>query len=990
MVTKQESSLSHPGAGAPASLRVILMCVALAAPPLAGETARCPVRADAWVAMHRWEGAAADKSEALSNHGSSAELVIRGRESFALLDFDLAPAKGFTVRRAVLRIHRRADPVPLHTAGLSTISGNGAWQERAVNFFAPAGPGSRWSYPGSDLVDVTFAQGGSLYSYERAREAAEGWWEIPVPATVVHALLAGDQFGLMLTDEKGQTQTRHVFSSRESGRPPVLVVEGAREDRTAPGAARAEVRPAEPGARPGLVTFEFGGAGDDAGRGTAARYELRHSRRPIHAGNFESGALVPRWMLDPLAPRTDPLGTSNAPRDRVTARIEGLAPGGIYYFAARARDEAGNAGPVSALPACRASARSYPSLPVLPPAAVRPTASAGRGVRVWAAPELLKIDPRTGGLLEQTGFPDHRSANSVWDGTTVRLKAARNEFAGFQLVVESDQPVADIEVRLAKALFPDAALPAVFKASGGIQFYREWFVPEEAAKPGGAWYPDALVPLAGSFPLPSRDNGVPGQTVQPVFADVYVPKNARPGAHSAEVLVRAGATERRVRVEVDVLPLTLPDRLNFAVDLNCYSGVDSGYQVQRGTPEYRRLEHAYHRLAHLHRANLNVLGYSHSGSTVPDHAPPLAGEGAATRVASWSDWDAHFGPLLDGSAFAGLPRGGVPITAMYLPFFENWPGDLRNSYRFNDYPAAKTEEEYRAIIASHALRAAPIEECFPREYQERFSAVVSEFAAHLRRRGWTRTQCQIYFNNKYYYKRPSQGGRGVSWWLLDEPNHRDDVRALSFFASLARKGLARHGGGVPIILRTDISRVEWIRDLLPGQIDLNCVSRRFFEKNRYLTGDRRRFGRTFWNYAATNHPRESNVNMRAWCWRVWLYGGDGVVPWNTVRGAQSWERAEQLTVFYPGSRFGRMEPFASLRLKAFRRGQQDIEYLVLLSNKPGWDREAVSRAAARALNLSGGVRQTSEEDAGSVAFDNVSDAGLDAVRLRAARALMEP
>ena len=33
-----------------------------------------------------------------------------------------------------------------------------------------------------------------------------------------------------------------------------------------------------------------------------------------------------------------------------------------------------------------------------------------------------------------------------------------------------------------------------------------------------------------------------------------------------------------------------------------------------------------------------------------------------------------------------------------------------------------------------------------------------------------------------------------------------------------------------------------------------------------------------------------------------------------------------------------------MRLKAFRRGQQDIEYLVLLAQSEGWDRAAVTRA----------------------------------------------
>jgi hypothetical protein len=228
---------------------------------------------------------------------------------------------------------------------------------------------------------------------------------------------------------------------------------------------------------------------------------------------------------------------------------------------------------------------------------------------------------------------------------------------------------------------------------------------------------------------------------------------------------------------------------------------------------------------------------------------------------------------------------------------------------------------------------------------------------------------------------------GACGWLLDEPNHRDDVLALNFFAHLARKGLAGYPD-VPIRFRADISRVAWIRDLIAGQLDVTCTSSRFFAKNRYLMDDRYRFGREYWNYASTNHPRDTNVAMRAWCWRVWLNGGDAVVPWNTVKGTGVWDRAEPLTVFYPGSKFGRLQPYASIRLKAFRRGEQDVEYLNLLARKPGWDREAVRHAVAGALHLAGDVRMESEEDAGSIRFRGLKDTDIERLRDRVIRALI--
>ena len=972
----------------------------------AAERVTCPVRADAHVYATPWNSVTPEDSEAFDNFGATSYLTVKGREYFALIEFDMSAAKGLAVAKATLRIRRNANPIPLSTVGISTISGNGPWSEGtqrggraqpgAVNYwFARAGQ-QPWSYPGSDLSDVTFGLGGSLYVYVLPRDVGDGWFEIDLPVAMANALATGDQFGLELTDEKGQAYGRHNFSSRETGSPPVLILEGSRSDQTAPGPARSfktgedviDSWPEEARSlgrtilRQGSVILDFGGAGDDAGEGIASRYELRYREGPIDEQNFAAGTPVARWMMNPLGPKAHPLATANALGDQVIAVVEGLKPGGLYYFAARATDQGGNAGPVSRLGRYRAYWRTFPSLPAAPTHIPQATTSDPQPgtLRVWAVPELLKINPQTGGLLEQADAPEHRSRNRIWDGASSRVKltGARNEFVAFQLAVESAQPLSGIQVNVSQPLFSSSELPGILQGSGAVQLFREWFVPDDQPGPdGGPWYPEALAPLEGPFDLPARDNVVPGQTVQPVFVDIYVPRDAPPGTHTGKLLVRAGEQlNREVTVEVEVLPFSLPDKLNFVVDLNCYGGVNSGYDMRRGTPEYRKLVRAYHRLAHLHRTNLNVLGYSHSGSVEPDYSPALAGDGSDTRIVSWDDWDAHFGPLLDGSAFGDLPRAWVPITNMYLNLFENWPGDLHTSYKWDNYPRPATTDEYKELIARHGLEAGAIEEGFSQAYQDRFSIVALQFAQHLRERGWTNTRYQVYFNNKYFYKDPAPpyGGRGVSWWLLDEPNHRDDARAVSFFGHLAKRWLGEYPD-VPVVLRTDISYIDFMRDLLAGQIDLNCTSKRFFTKNRYLMDNRERFGREYWNYSSTNHPRVTNVSMRAWCWQVWLGGGEGLAPWNTVVGAEAWQRAEPLTVFYTGSKFDKNEPLASLRLKAYRRGQQDLEYLILLAQKPGWDREAVTQAISEAAAR--GLAQA-------------SDSEFDALRSRVAQALAEP
>ena len=61
------------------------------------------------------------QSSQLASMEKLTELTDTGRESFALLQFDLSPVRGLIVTRATLRIHRNPDPVPLHREPLFGI-----------------------------------------------------------------------------------------------------------------------------------------------------------------------------------------------------------------------------------------------------------------------------------------------------------------------------------------------------------------------------------------------------------------------------------------------------------------------------------------------------------------------------------------------------------------------------------------------------------------------------------------------------------------------------------------------------------------------------------------------------------------------------------------------------------------------------------------------------------------------------------------------------
>ena len=68
-------------------------------------------------------------------------------------------------------------------------------------------------------------------------------------------------------------------------------------------------------------------------------------------------------------------------------------------------------------------------------------------------------------------------------------------------------------------------------------------------------------------------------------------------------------------------------------------------------------------------------------------------------------------------------------------------------------------------------------------------------------------------------------------------------------------------------------------------------------------------------------------------------------------GESAWLKANQNALFYPGDPIGQKEPVPSVRLKAFRRGQQDIEYLTILAVQAKYSRNQLMTAVRQVLGI---------------------------------------
>jgi hypothetical protein len=131
------------------------------------------------------------------------------------------------------------------------------------------------------------------------------------------------------------------------------------------------------------------------------------------------------------------------------------------------------------------------------------------------------------------------------------------------------------------------------------------------------------------------------------------------------------------------------------------------------------------------------------------------------------------------------------------------------------------------------------------------------------------------------------------------------------------------------------------------------------------------------------------VQPVAWSLDAWALGCDGVVPWQTVGSADSWKQADDLALFYPPQQPGG-EVIPSIRFKAFRRGQQDVEYLTLLARQTREPRWALGRRVREALHLAGqrqGTGLEGGEDAGRMYYGRLLPQELWALRVRVGEGL---
>jgi len=901
----------------------------------AGEAVRLPITRDTYFSHvgKEFDG----------NNGGATRMKLKSYQEMSLVDVDPAPIKGRKILGAILHL-RLAGNEPLRRVTVSSFaapwvegtSSNYEPQKGSSSFNAREYPDVPWTVPGSDLTAVMLGAGGTIWRMADATPPdADGWQQIPVDPDVVAARVAGLSYGFLLFDDTGSEWTRdgerfipHPFPNRfvytheqNASSAPYLTVYLGEENHKTPAAptnlAVDEKRTAQLPAGEAWITWNSPST-DTLGFVVSC-----------HTSFTEDYPQVPQYLV-PLAGK---------PGGRVEMHLRDLDinESNSAPVVVQAVDREGNVGfqVEQALTFSNRKPKEIPGKAKSPApaadAAPEPLPKLGQA-EIAILDEFDKVQPVTGEMIPKR--PEaYLAHNHLWDAKsrTIRLFAARNEFVALQILIRGTATGVMPELKFADGKSTPTASFGVFRNVG--------------TKEGPL--PDPVVPLTDSVSIPPTDDGVAGQRSGSLLCEIFVPHEAAAGIHRATLTLRSAGQSLELPVELHVWNFTLPDYLSFFPEMNCY-----------GLPGSER---AFYRLAHLHRTVLNVVPYHQSGAVEQGWAPRWV-----DQKFDWTAWDRRFGPYFDGTAFADLPRHGVPQECFYLPLNENWPTPIEGNYN-GDYWADRA---------------------FPKSYRDNFVEASRQMAEHFNARGWNDTFFQCFFNGKNNFKFAGWS-RGSSPWLLDEPAHFQDFWALRYFGTAFHEGANLAPGEAKMAFRCDISRPEWQRNSLDGLLDYNVVGGAYRQYARMVNDRAAAQGQFMLEYGGSNAVEDSNVQPAGWSIDSWSLGSDGVLPWLAVGNSQSWKNGEDTSLFYP-ARAGESEPTPSIRLKAYRRGQQDVEYLTLWSQQTGEPRWAIGEQVRKALHLSpvrAGTGYKGDEDAGVIRFNQLLPESLWSLRMRIGEAL---
>jgi hypothetical protein len=524
-----------------------------------------------------------------------------------------------------------------------------------------------------------------------------------------------------------------------------------------------------------------------------------------------------------------------------------------------------------------------------------------------------------------------RSPTWVWDGCSVRLKAARNETEPFQVVLRGgDRPLTDVTVSVS-----DLAGPGYTLGQSRISLYREAYYtvtqpsdPYGYGLPAGALdvgpIPDALIPFTDPYgtgqPIGAPFSVAAGQN-QPVWVDVSVPAEAPAGTYRGQISVQASGEEVSFPLELTVWNFSLPSRpslfINYVMDP--LWTLPAQYNIDESN------EDAIHALTDKHYEAM----WAHRQGPISLYLAPQVTESGGQVQLDWSQADPFFAYWLDTK---GLPAFFVP---------DIYDGNLEH-YRIRDSSGSYyTQADFNDPT-----------------FAQKAKAYYAALRDHLKEKGW--------------WDRALSYPTDETEWVADEPEHNGPAgfQRLQTWANLLKSVDASYtmmaSSVYPVPFGDPVrgwpnmigSVDAW--DVIVQDADIDPLSFR----QRQQVGEKLSFPLNDWgdflDYKATLHRGLGWVTYKydawglgAWAAAAWI--GDEasmniVNPWTSpvtpVFGLGGG------ALFWPGYHIEANPnknvngPLPSLRLKLDREAVDDHDYLTLLAEQAG---ASYAHALARGL-----------------------------------------
>jgi len=536
--------------------------------------------------------------------------------------------------------------------------------------------------------------------------------------------------------------------------------------------------------------------------------------------------------------------------------------------------------------------------------------------------------------------------NRVWDGSQIKVFGARNEVVSFNIILEGGtQTATNVSVSLNQLTGPNGAKISTKAVTGDRVFdwvgrnieifyvrylpikglsllsyegyyYDERHVPQRFRRPwtgqgvgSGTWYnrpdhdkfyPDIAVPmeLIHKFSVPANQN-------QSIWVDVYIPKTSPAGIYQGTVTITENKfATKQVPVQVQVRNFTLPDipraktmlYLGFEDINRRYTGV---FWPESGSPEdvtSKLVRDRHFLLAHRHRISL-IDG--NDGNWNQDSPQP--------------EWIPRFNGTLFSTAnkYDG-PGRNVGNKVFSIGTYGAWPW----------------QSEGEAGMWSHS------------------DAWVNWFN--------TNSPGTEYF--LYLADEPNDLGQVQTWsrWIDENPGVGSQLKSfatadlLSVLTQAPSLDIAASWFGVGLTATWQNALNSWKKNhkqfyLYNGQrpatgsfaTEDDGVALRVLAWSQYKKGIDRWF---FWEstYYTNFQCDGAEINVFKQAQTFGCYS-----EFDAIAGQTGWNYSNgDGVLFYPGTdkvyprnSYNIKGPIASLRLKYWRRGIQDVEYLALAKAK---------------------------------------------------------